>query len=225
MSLIAVIPALPVNCTTRSIDMTLRFYTFSLSLGTFLFISNVRNLAIRKPFVRVTHKAVYLVLAGWNLFSSVLSVLVFFIYEPAFTSSTFSAFTWSFTGISMTFMVISNLILNSWSKKILAKQSRMRISGNEVEMRRRKRNKTAVAILNIISFIYALCVLPLSIHFVLIAVLTWMQKDSIFPVLRISYIVTLPLFPCSGLNALVYMLKDKNIRRFYKRYFCCRKGI
>ena len=123
-------------------------------------------------------------------------------------------------------MVVLVIILNSWSKKILTKQSLMCISQNEVEIRRRKRNRAAVAILNTISFIYAVCMLPLGVYYVLVGVLAWMNKEELlFSVFSVSTIMSLPLFPCSGLNALVYMLKNKKIRRFYKQCFSCKLEI
>ena len=222
MSLLPFIPSLSVNCTTRSIEMAISVYTFGLGLGTFLYISYLRNLAIRKPFKSVTHRSVYLVLAGWNLIMSSTCLLLFFTYEPTYTSTTLYAFSWSFLGISMTLIVVLVIFLNNWSKRILTKQSLGIISENETEKRGRKRNKTAVAILNIVSIIYAVCVLPFAIYLTILGVLTWMQEDFLFSVLRIRFIIYLPLFPCSGLNALAYMLKDKNIRRLYKGCFCCK---
>ena len=214
----------PINCKTMSIAIALSIYTFGLGLGSFLLISYLRNQAIRKPFKSVTLKTVHLALAGWNVITLSTCLLYFFTYHPVFGSRFFYAFSWSFMGLSMMLTVAFVAILNCWSKKILTRQSSVGISQNEIEMRRRKRNKTAVAILNIISLIYAICLLPFAFFFVLAGLLSWMQEDSVLiTVLEASSFIYLPLFPCSGLNALAYMLKDQNIRMFYKHFFCREK--
>ena len=224
MVLLEFLPAIaPASCTITSMGTSLATYTCGLSLGTFLSISYLRNQAIRKPFNSVIHKAVYLTLAGWNVITLATSILVFFAYEPTQISKTLYAFSWTFIGTLITVMVILVVFLNGWSKNTLSRQSRVFDSQNEIEIRRRKLNKTAVAILNIISFIYVLCVLPLGIYYVIIGVLTWIHEDDLLlPILHISRIMNLPLFPCSGLNSLAYMLKDKAIRKFYKRWLCCK---
>ena len=191
-------------------------------------ISFLRNIAIRKPFYSVSKKKNFFILIGWNIFVSSTCVFVFFTYEPTYTSPTLYYTHWLFTGLAVGSMVILTIVLNAWSKRVLTKQSRFSTMENEVEMRMRKRNKTAVAILNIISLIYALCILPLCCYYLVIGVLMSMYKGNeelLISVLMISTFMHLPLFPCSGLNALAYMLKDKRIKRYYKHKFCCERDI
>ena len=212
------------NCTTESLGTAILIYTFSLGIGTFLFISYLRNLAIRKPFYTVPNKTIYLGTAGWNLLMMLMSLFSFFTYEPTFTSRTLYNVNWLFTGFSMILMVSLVTLLNIWSKRVLTKQSNVFKTVNEVEARRKKRNKTAVAILNRISLIYAFCILPLSIYHVVLGALIYHGDVSLLTAAHsVMTFMLLPLFPCSGLNALAYMLKDKKIRKFYK--LCCKRDI
>ena len=105
------------------------------------------------------------------MFMMLMCLFVFFTYAPSYMFHAVLVGNWLFTGIAMGFMVISAIVLNIWSKKILTKQSRIRGSDNDTEIRTRKRNKTAVGILNAISLIYVLCILPLSIFYVCLGIL------------------------------------------------------
>ena len=97
------------------------------------------------------------------------------------------------------------------------------ISTSENELQQLKRNKTAVKILNIILLIYGICMLPLSIYYLLLGAIMFDYKgNEDRSVYGIYSYISLPVFPCSGLNALAYMLKDKKIRIFYRRLLCCR---
>ena len=212
------------TCTTFSIGMSTSMYTFGLGLGTFFVISYLRNFAIRKPFSVISDKVVYVVLIIWNVLTALWGLFSFFTYEPIYAKHLFYCLLWILSGVLMTFMVILVTYLNILSKKVLTKESQTDSPlENAVERRRRKRNKTAVSILNVISLIYAICVLPLSFYYMVLGILMALYRDN-EPLLTLFFYISpfihLPLFPCSGLNAMVYMLKDRSIKRFYKLLLC-----
>ena len=75
----AIVNAFSINtCRLRSIGNTISAYSFGVSLGTFLLISVLRNIAIRKPLYIVEKKIVYLVLIVWNFHVILGGILSFF---------------------------------------------------------------------------------------------------------------------------------------------------
>ena len=215
------------SCTSYSIGMVMSLYSFGTGLGTFLGISYLRNLAIRKPLHNVRNKHVYLGLAVWNIYIVLKSISTFFVYHPRYASYYLSCAYWLWVGLCSAIEVFLVLVFNIWSTKVLARQSFNHHEMNDVDQRRRKRNQKAVGILNMISLVYALCTFPVSLYYTVLGILlsTYDHNKELFDFCyNLFPLIHLPLFFCSGFNALVYMLKDKDIRKYYSSRFCCKKN-
>ena len=213
------------TCTSASIGSAVSVYALVASFGTFTMISYLRNLAIRKPFYTAPKHTVYFALAFWNLIVALMGINAFFAYEPIYSSQTLYSTHWLYTGLVIALFFTSATIFNIWSKRILDRQSH--ISTSEIELHQQKRNEKAVKILNIILLIYAVCMLPLSIYLVVLGSVMFDFKgkaNTLSSVYGIFSYMYQPVFPCSGLNALAYMMKDKRIRKFYRRLLCCSRG-
>ena len=209
------------DCRTGGFGTTISMYGQVTSFGTFITISYLRNLAIRKPFYMIPKVTVYSTLVCWNLFAALMALRTFFTYKMSYSSQTLFYTHWLCVGLGTALFVIVASILNLWSKKIL--ETRSGVYSSEIELQQQKRNKTAVKILNIILAIYAVCMLPLSIYLTILGAIMFDYKgkeDFLRSVYSIFSYFHLPIFPCSGLNALAYMLKDKKIRKFYKQSLC-----
>ena len=133
-------------------------------------------------------------------------------------------------GILVSVEILIIIVLNLWSKRVLTRQE-PHPGGDEIKYideRRRKRNLKAVAILNAITLVYTLSVLPASLYAILLAtlLLTYEGNGELFNTLYNDFFafVHLPLFLCSGINALVYMFKDKVIKKYYCRQLFCKKA-
>ena len=214
------------SCTTQSIGMAMSVYSFGTGLGTFLGISYLRNLAIRKPFNDIQNKTVYSILVLWNIYILLKSTFTFFTYDPRYTSYSLYCSYWIYVGLVTTIEVLLIIILNSWSRRALT--GKLSNPGNEsdAEQRKRKRNQKAVGILNMISLVYTLCTLPFSLYYLLLGVLliTHQNNKQLFNfVYSLFAFIHLPIFLCSGFNALVYMLKDNDIKRYYSCKSCLKR--
>ena len=213
-------------CVLLSITRTLMMYTVNMSLGTFIVISILRNIAIRKPFYKVKTKVIYGVLVAWNCETLMISLVIFFTYHPKYTSYTLYCFSWLYIASYLLIEVLAIVTLNLWSKRILTNQVPKLDEENETDKLKRKRNQKAVGILHILTIVYTICTLPVSLYCYLGALLM-MYNGSKFlldTVYNLFSIIHIPVFLCSGFNALVYMLKDKKIRRYYSYRTCFKKN-
>eukprot|EP00111_Clytia_hemisphaerica_P000457 TCONS_00001293-protein len=107
------------SCVTQSIGMAMSVYSFGVGLGTFLGISYLRNLAIRKPFNDIQNKTVYSFLVLWNIYIVLKSTFTFFTYDPRYTSYALYCSYWIYVGSVTTIEVLAIVILNTWSKRAL----------------------------------------------------------------------------------------------------------
>ena len=214
------------NCTTQSIAVAIIVYSFGVGLGTFLVISVLRNIAIRKPFHNVKKLTICVTLAGLNLLALMSSVLTFFTYYPKYTSTGLYSFYWLYIGLILILEVSVINVLNLWSRRILSRVGGD-VSGTE-QCQRRKRNLKAVAVLNKISIVYTCCTLPVGLYYISLSILLLIYKDNKHYFLfwyAWFAIFHLPVFLCSGFNAMVYMFNDKKIKRFYScGRFCSRRN-
>ena len=110
------------------------------------------------------------------------------------------------------------------------KQKPANRSNNEkdhAEEQKRKRNQKAVGILSTISVVYVLCTLPSSLFYILFgfSLIFYEKNEELFKSVNNLYglIQLATVIFCSGFNALVYMFKDKEIKKYYARQFCCKK--
>ena len=193
--------------------------SYSLWTFTFFVISLVRNMAIRKPLETVRRRTVRALVAGCQIYAIFSTALCYFAYSPKYTTSTiYNSFSIMSSSVSL-FKISSILALNFWSTKSLTGKSN---ESSHAEERIRKRNQSAVSILNIISLVYLICVTPFVVFYIANAILftTYKSDDEAFLVLqKYSRFVHFPLFLSSGFNALVYILKDKSITNHYLLWF------
>ena len=215
-------------CVLLSISMSITMYTFSMSLGTFAVISILRSIAIRKPFNKVKTKVIFGVLAAWNFVSIMMSLVSFFTYHPKYASYTLYCFSWLYSGCFLFIEVFSVVTLNLWSKRVLMTQLSTPGHENEIDKYKRKRNQKAVGMLNILTIVYTFCTFPVSLYYIFIGMLLlWYTGNDkkLFDVVHDLFgFFHLLLYICSGFNALVYTIKDKNIRRYYSCRICLKKN-
>ena len=123
------------------------------------------------------------------------------------------------------------LLINRHSYKALINQSKhptnvaiSRSSCNNAKEVRRKRNLEAVRTLQKISMTYAICYLPASLYYLLLVamILNYKGNETLLSQIYDTFAVFhTPLFLCSGINALIYMAKDRRIVNYYKRKCLC----
>ena len=225
----AIVNFLSINdCKTQAIGMAISIYSFSIGLGTFFAISVLRNMAIRKPFHKVKNGAIRVFLVLINLLSMISSCLTFYTYYPKYTSKTLYCFYWMYAGMFLTFAVLLTVALNVWSKRALKRQSADKVDQNDIILKQRKRNLKAVGILNKISLVYTICTLQVGLYYGLLSVLLLTNKENektFEKCYNIFALMHLPIFLCSGFNALIYMVKDDDIKRFYScKRFCLNRN-
>lgn len=199
--------------------------TYCIGMGTFIAISYLRNIAIRKPFHIVKNRTVYIWLVLWTLYTTASTLFTAFVmYFKLATIHYRVAYAF---GIGSLILVQISLVtvLNIWSTKVLSKQSKTLKITIDIEIRKGiKRNEKAVGILNLIVIVYVISILPSCVYLFVtgIAIQTSHKLMTEFSASLFSYANMLCIFQ-PGLNALVYILKDKAIKRFYNRVFCPRK--
>lgn len=201
-------------CTAQSISMAISIYTSGISLGTFAVISVLRNIAIRKPFYKVKKSIIYGVLGAWNGVSLITSMTTFLTYNPRYTSYTLYCCYWLYIGSLLSIEVLISIALNLWSKRVLTKQVQNDDHENETKKIKRKRNQKAVGILNFLSLVYTICTFPMGCYYIFLGalLLTYEGNEIMFDnAYDLFSFFHIPSFLSSGLNALVYMLKDKDI--------------
>ena len=116
-------------------------------------------------------------------------------------------------------------ILNIWSTAVLSKQSKALSVTTNAEIRKGiKRNKTAVSILNMMCVVYAISLLPSYAYLIMTGISLQTDKKSMieFSATSFSYFNILQIIQ-PGFNSLLYILKDKDIKRFYTRVICLKK--
>ena len=199
--------------------------SYCIGMGTFIAISYLRNIAIRKPFHIVKNRTVYIWLVLWTLYTTASTLFTAFVMY--FKSATIHYRVAYAFGIGSLILVQISLVtvLNIWSTKVLSKQSKTLKITSDIEIRKGiKRNEKAVGILNLIVIVYVISILPSCVYLFVtgIAIQTSHKLMTEFSASLFSYANMLCIFQ-PGLNALVYILKDKAIKRFYNRVFCPRK--
>ena len=214
-------------CVFLSFNRAMMMYTFGMSIGTFTVVSMLRNVAIRKPFYKVEEKTIYGVLVAWNCETIMTGLVIFFTYHPKHTSYTLYCFSWLYIASYLLFEVLAIVTLNLWSKRILTNQVPKLDEENQTEKIKRKRNQKAVGILKMLTIVYTVCTLPLSFYCYFGVLLLMYKGDErlLDTIHKLKRFIHIPFLLCSGSNALVYMLKDKKIRRYYSCRASVRKNL
>ena len=211
------------SCTSFAIGMTIAVYPFYIGLGTFVTISYLRNHVIRKPLQVISRTAIKIMMIVSQVYAILVGFLCYFAYSQKYTSKTLYSTYWWISSLSEGAVLLTIILLNCWSTKFLAHQSEVN-DLNTTEERTRKRNQAAVGILNMISLVYFLCTMPVLIYYIVFVIvfMTYTSDSELFYQLNDYFaFIHLPLFLCSGFNALVYILKDRNITRYLQNWFRC----
>jgi 7 transmembrane receptor (rhodopsin family). len=225
MPYLVVITSLGYNsCTAIAVGLVVSFYSFGVGMGTFFIISVIRNFAIRKPLQPVSGRRVKTALLLWNAYIVLKSLMTFFVYTPEHTSKILSSIYWFLISIITTMEISSIAILNFFSKKELTQKRKQSLDKDLVALRK-KRHHRAVVTLSLISLVYAVCFVPVSIFYFVLAYLV-SQIDIDISIMNIAFVLThLPIFLCSGFNAIIYMSRNSDITRYYKNIFCKRRRL
>ena len=207
------------SCTLDGIGLAINDYAYSVSHCTFFIISYLRNLAIRKPFVIANQRVIKTVIICFNIFMLVSCTKQYFIYNPDYNTPALFATMLLYTGIEHLTAIVGTLYINSRSKIILNNQCTDDILSDINKEITNKRNRTAVSILNRISLIYGVCGIQFCIFYISLAMLTLNPSVANAKTIELMYevysFVHCIIFISSGANAIVYMAKDKKIKRYY----------
>ena len=212
------------TCTATAAGLVFTFYSFGVGMGTFFTISMLRNLAIRKPLLPISGRRVKIGLLLWNIYIVLKSVMTFFVYTPEHTSKALSMIYWFIISILTTVEISLIAFLNISSRKDLARKRKHSLDKDLAALRKKRHNR-AVVTLSLITLVYAVCFVPVSIFYFVLAVLVAQTDVNVSTVntMNKAFVAThLPMFLCSGFNALVYMFRNPDIRRYYKDMFCKR---
>ena len=224
-----------VNLVIASIINGLNCTSFELLFN----ISVLRYLSIVRPFLRIRtshQKAVLIIELICALSTCILSV--FFIQSLSMDSHSYSQY---ITTVIFLILIGVVLIINILSYKAMHKKKRKtpkttnniamklhesyRISpaANTSSNTSDKRTKAAVVTLIIITVSYVVCNLPI-ITFILIGTLqSYLNEPYLFtqtvnPILLVAIMHYIQLIN-GGVNAIIYILRSKEIRKFYKSKF------
>jgi len=209
------------SCMTLSIGMALTVYSFGTGWSTFFTISTLRHLAIRKPLLHIEEDKVKAVLVGCNIYMVSKAVLTFFVYTPKFTSLYKLTMYWFVCAVFIFFETLLLTLLNFSSMQEISKQQKRQLSTHAGTLTRRNLSqRRAVLTLNLITLVYVICVLPFTCYYIVLAITIQKQLIETFEGLyRLFSLFHVPLFLCSGLNALMYLLKDKQMKRYFLNRF------
>ena len=140
------------SCLIDGIGLAISGYVYSMSHCTFLVISYLRNLAIRKPLVTANPRTIKMIIICCNIFMLVSSTKQFFLHNPDYNSISLFITLQLYSGIWLLIAIVGALSINIWSRNILNRRRSNVLSGVTKE-RINKRNQTAVSILNQISLV------------------------------------------------------------------------
>ena len=151
------------------------------------------------------------------------ALLTFFVFNPVVytTRSLLSAY-WFLMFVFFASQTLVMTVYNSWTKLYLRKERHNSAKLSIDDARIKQRNKRAAMTLIWITVVYVSCMLPVAIFYLwlFIALLNFDQNPNHVASAFDKYAIVHSLLPlCSGLNAIVYIVKNPEIKRFYRRIF------
>jgi hypothetical protein len=212
------------NCTLQGLGMSFTVISIGLGVSTFVLISIIRNYQIRKPLneIRKDWIGIYL-LSHILVFVCCYGLTTLLVYFNRFpTTFTLLAIYWFFMFFYFLVETLLMVVYNAWTKISLRYNKVMHLKFSDKNTAILRRNKRAVVTLVWISAVYVACILPVSLYYLwLFITLLDIGKN---PDKMVSAYDKFPLVHsllplCSGLNAIVYILKSNDLRRFYKVTF------
>ena len=218
------------DCTNQSIGMGFSMFTVGLGVSTFVLISILRNQKVRKPMHPVRLCLVWSYLIGYLAIFVTYGVFTFWVFGPWFTSFSLLASYWFILFVFFLSQTLLMILYNGWTRMSLQnnyvrKQDTTKSNLSEDDRANtmlERRNRRAVATLIWISVVYIACILPIAIYYLWLFVALLDFYDN--PMRVISgyekYPIVHSLLPlCSCLNAIVYLVRSPEIKRYYKRKF------
>ena len=201
------------SCRIDNLSMLFSMYFYNIGIGTFILISYLRNLAIRKPLKKPNWKKIAIFLSLWNIFVCAFSCFRYISSNPLNDTLTLYRIRYLLLGIITLFEISSILLINYWSSRILSRPIL-----NASDELRKKRNQSAVSILILISIVYTIFTLPCGLYYITFSIMSFdTTKENVQITLHsLVVVVHFPLFVSPGMNAVIYMMKDAAIRRYYR---------
>lgn len=234
------------TCTNQSVGMAFSTVSVGLSVSTFVLISIIRNQKIRKPLSEVRYHLVWAYLIAFIVIFIGYGILTLWVFSDMFTSHALLAAYWmlmflfffaetllmiffnTWTKITLHYSNKNNKISHSKKKKIEREKERhgtrsVKSNLSEEDSMRfilEQRNRRAVVTLLWLSAVYGVCILPVAIYYLwlYVALLDFYQNPIKVTGAYAKYPVIHSLLPlCSGLNAIVYLSKSPEIKRYYRK--------
>ena len=204
------------SCRTDNLAMLFSNYSYNIGIGTFILISYLRNLAIRKPLNKPSWKKIILFLSLWNIFVCAFSGFRYISSNPLNDSWTLYKIRYLQLGMIIFFEIASILWINYWSSRILSRPNFI-----DFDKQRARRNKSAVIVLSLISITYAIFTLPLGLYYITLGTVYFDSRKENTQIFlhSLAAFFHFPLFLSSGMNAVIYIMKDKAIKRYYYELF------
>ena len=217
----------------RIVIMTFIACMVYIGSGTLILISMVRNLAIRKPLLKIKKRWLVKRLVFWVAYALVCCVFQLFLLSPVNRPTGFAFWGLLVTSCQVLILVICILSYNSWSmKKLLFQRPQSRSNerqrdgnhddGSNIKCRegiRHKRNVKAVVTLFQITALYLVCFLPLCAFYFSMAILLQQKAMLLFNNgMHYFQVFNYLTFCCSGLNSIIYLKRDRKIIRYFKTF-------
>lgn len=235
------------TCTNQSVGMAVSTTSVGLGISTFVLISMIRNQKIRKPLSEVRYRVVWGYLIVFIVVFIGYGVLTLWVFSDMFTSHTLLATYWMLMFVFFFAETLLMIFFNMWTKISLSYRNKKNKIGdhkigrkkerhdtrsvrfnlsdeNSMKLVVEQRNKRAVVTLLWLSGVYTICILPVAIYYLwlYVTLLDFYQNPMKVITIYSRYPVVHSLLPlCSGLNAIVYLAKSTEIKRYYRKIIFC----
>ena len=209
-------------------------FNFYFVVMIFATICTLRFVAFKRPFKRINNWTVYGALIIEFMISLAFAVATYLLFRES--NLRLMAYATLIAISALTCLVIGVFIINILSYVHLSRSinRKKKINNASVELdnpssttsncqqhqgdisqgESDERKREAVKTLIIITLFYTLCYLPLIIYDILVAY--WLNTGKHFDFESMYYT---PALTNGGLNSLIYILRNKNIRQFYNKKF------
>jgi len=218
--LIAIRNLVPIKICENFLYYTTLFSLFGgMNMGTFILISVLRHLSIRKPFMKVKPRYVLAALVIIFVVYVIPNItLTFAAYSPKHNSYQTFFVRWVFVAVILYLAVALLLFFNTYSHIILSRKARsMSRSTQEV---RNCFQQRAVKTLIMISCVYVICYIITATYYIFIIttkLISMKENLSAFIRTRRSFdFLSIPMILCSGLNGVVYIATNGKIKKYYR---------
>jgi len=203
------------------------FFTYifkGTNVGLFIVISMLRNQSIRRPLIATNYRPVRIFSVCYAVIVIVRSLNVSLANVPSLNVT--SRYKQQHYITVIVKVVIDSILILSYNinskiflSRATAPQVQQRLS-NACRIAHFRNKRKAVKTLLVISILYVICnLITLTVYVCLFIPSIAKLLLNPFPVRYISLVLTIPMYLNTGLNAFIYMLKDKKIKRYYLSVF------